>query len=59
MAKEINRLATQIAELKDASVFEARDIAHAAVSTAQRILLDHDQRLERLEKQFTRAEMLK
>lgn len=47
--EELHRLAGQIEALKEASVFNAREIAEAAMSSALRVLTDFERRLREAE----------
>lgn len=56
---DLRRLGMQLEALKEASMFDAKARAEAAMNTAYRLLNDFDARLRRLEKIRENVEPLK
>ena len=55
---ELRRLGNKIDALKTAGVFEVREIAESAMSSALRVLTDIEVRLQRVEKLYENVEPL-
>lgn len=59
MSEELKRLMQKVHHAKNASMFEAKEAAGAALDQAVRLLQSYEVRIERLEKLYANVEPLK